>query len=238
MTRAPDIEETPDLLIPQVLIIEEVLDALRIAVVGAPGCEADDVLGTLASRSSRPVDVVTGDRALFELVDDDRDVRVLYTGRGVGKLEILDEPAVVTKYGILPQQYTDFAVIGGDPSDGCWGQGHRREDRDRPAQPVRRPRRAAAHPGWLSPIRDRRSARAYVRSSLPRPTTSPSRCGRWPYSGTPICPASTPASHLRTRYALRAVRAGPDSARRYAWAAAAIATRIDQLEEGDGRSHG
>jgi 5'-3' exonuclease len=119
--RAPDIEETPELLVPQVPIIEEVLDALQIAVVGAPGCEADDVLGTLSSRSSGPVDVVTGDRDLFQLVDDDRDVRVLYTGRGVGKLEILDERAVVTKYGILPEQYTDFAVMRGDPSDGLPG---------------------------------------------------------------------------------------------------------------------
>jgi 5'-3' exonuclease len=121
LPRAPDVEETPDLLVPQVPIIEEVLDALNVAVVGAAGCEADDVLGTLAARASGPVDVVTGDRDLFQLVDDDRDVRVLYTGRGVGKLEILDEPAVVTKYGILPEQYVDYAVLRGDPSDGLPG---------------------------------------------------------------------------------------------------------------------
>jgi 5'-3' exonuclease len=46
---------------------------------------------------------------------------VLYTGRGVGRLEIMDQTAIVTKYGILPEQYADFAVLRGDPSDGLPG---------------------------------------------------------------------------------------------------------------------
>ncbi len=116
-----DVEETPDPLEAQVPIIEEVLAALGIAVVGADGYEADDVIGTLAATSDRPVDVVTGDRDLFQLVDDDVPVRVLYTARGVGNLEVLDEAAVVSKYGVLPQQYADFAVLRGDASDGLPG---------------------------------------------------------------------------------------------------------------------
>lgn len=116
-----DVEETPDPLAVQVPLIEQMLDALGIAVVGADGYEADDVIGTLATHADCPVDVVTGDRDLFQLVSDDRAIRVLYTARGVGNLEILDDAAVVTKYGVLPEQYADFAVLRGDASDGLPG---------------------------------------------------------------------------------------------------------------------
>ena len=85
---APDIEEVPDPLEVQVPIIREVLEAFGIAVVGAPGYEADDVIGTLVAsevaRRTPPVDVITGDRDLFQLVDDTARVRVLYTGRASG----------------------------------------------------------------------------------------------------------------------------------------------------------
>ncbi len=120
-TGAVDIEVTPDLLQPQIPVIEEVLDALGLAVVGADQAEADDVIATLATTSSVATDVVTGDRDLFQLNDDDRGIRVLYTGRGVGRLEEMDAAALVTKYGILPEQYAAFAVLRGDPSDGLPG---------------------------------------------------------------------------------------------------------------------
>lgn len=116
-----DIEETPDLLLVQIPVIREVLAALRINVVGAPGYEADDVIGTLATHSPMPVDIVTGDRDLFQLVDDTRGIRVLYTARGVSNLDLLDETAVARKYGVLPQQYADFATMRGDTSDGLPG---------------------------------------------------------------------------------------------------------------------
>ena len=116
-----DQEEVPDLLIPQVAIIEEVLAALGVPVIGAVGYEADDVIGTIATRAAMPVDVVTGDRDLFQLVDDERRVRVLYTARGVGRHEIVDEAAVTAKYGIPGQAYADFATLRGDPSDGLPG---------------------------------------------------------------------------------------------------------------------
>ncbi|MGH3383199.1 MAG: 5'-3' exonuclease [Nocardioidaceae bacterium] len=116
-----DIEETPDALVTQVPVIREVLAALGIAVVGAPQMEADDVIGSLASQATMPVDIVTGDRDLFQLVDDDRDVRVLYTARGVGRHEVLTDSTVVTKYGVLPVQYADFATLRGDNSDGLPG---------------------------------------------------------------------------------------------------------------------
>jgi 5'-3' exonuclease len=116
-----DLEVTPDPLVPQIPIIVDVLEALGLAIVGADGYEADDVIGTLATGAEMPVDIVTGDRDLFQLVDDERRVRVLYTARGVGRHERVTEETVVRKYGVLPQQYADFATLRGDSSDGLPG---------------------------------------------------------------------------------------------------------------------
>ncbi len=118
---SPDEEEVPDLLEPQVPIIEQVLDAVGIAKFGVPGFEADDVLATLSETATCPTDVVTGDRDLFQLVDDERSIRVLYTGRGFAKLELLDEQAVMAKYDVPARYYADFATLRGDPSDGLPG---------------------------------------------------------------------------------------------------------------------
>lgn len=115
------IEESPELLSPQVPLIAEALGLAGIAVVGAPEAEADDVIGTLVHRWDDGVDVVTGDRDLFQLVDDARGVRVLYTARGVGRHDVVDAAWVREKYGIEPQQYVDFAVMRGDASDGLPG---------------------------------------------------------------------------------------------------------------------
>jgi 5'-3' exonuclease len=114
-------EEVPDELGPQVPVLVDVLAAAGLARVGAAGYEADDVIGTLATRARGPVDVVTGDRDLFQLVDDERGVRVLYTNRGINDLELVDEAAVAAKYGIPGRAYADFAVLRGDPSDGLPG---------------------------------------------------------------------------------------------------------------------
>jgi 5'-3' exonuclease len=114
-------EEVPDELGPQVPVLVEVLAAAGLARVGAPGFEADDVIGTLSARAHGPVDVVTGDRDLFQLVDDARGVRVLYTARGIGDIQLVDEAAVTAKYGIPGRAYADFAVLRGDPSDGLPG---------------------------------------------------------------------------------------------------------------------
>jgi 5'-3' exonuclease len=115
-------ELVPDALSPQVAVIEEVLDALGIVHFGVDGYEADDVLGTLATQATGPVEVVTGDRDLFQLVDDERGVRILYTAaRGVGRAEVIDEAAVTAKYGIPGRAYADFATLRGDPSDGLPG---------------------------------------------------------------------------------------------------------------------
>lgn len=119
-------EQVPDTLAPQVPVIAEVLAAFGIARVGFPGLEADDVIGTLTTRATADgpgdVDIVTGDRDLFQLVDDDTGVRVLYTGRGVRNLETVDLARLRDKYAVASgQAYADLAVLRGDPSDGLPG---------------------------------------------------------------------------------------------------------------------
>ena len=118
---APDVEEVPDPLQVQIPIIVEVLDAFGICVLGADGYEADDVIGTLATGAGQPVDIVTGDRDLFQLVDDEADVRVLYIARGVGNHERVTNDWVRGKYDIDARQYADFATLRGDASDGLPG---------------------------------------------------------------------------------------------------------------------
>jgi 5'-3' exonuclease len=116
-----DVEEVPDPLEVQVPIIREALTALGIPIIGVAEHEADDVIGTLATRATTPVDIVTGDRDLFQLVDDSRGVRVIYTARGMSNLEVVTDATVVGKYGVLPSQYADFATMRGDASDGLPG---------------------------------------------------------------------------------------------------------------------
>jgi 5'-3' exonuclease len=114
-------ESVPDQLVPQVPVIETVLSAVGIAAVGATGYEADDVIGALAAREPGPVEVATGDRDLFQVIDDRKPVRVLYCGRGVAKLEVYDDAALRARYGVPADRYVDFAVLRGDPSDGLPG---------------------------------------------------------------------------------------------------------------------
>jgi 5'-3' exonuclease len=133
---APDVEEVPDDLTPQVPVIAEALAALGIARVGAPGYEADDVIGTLVAReigvqpvpavepvgTPRRVDIVTGDRDLFQLVDDAAGVRVLYPARGVRDPDVVNQARLAEKYGVpTGAAYADMATLRGDPSDGLPG---------------------------------------------------------------------------------------------------------------------
>ncbi|WP_067666475.1 5'-3' exonuclease [Nocardia miyunensis] len=124
----PGAEEVPDNLTPQVDMILEVLEAAGIATAGAQGLEADDVIGTLATRESTDeVVVVSGDRDLLQLVRDDPQppVRVFYVGRGLAKAELFGPAEVSAKYGV-PQDnagpaYADMATLRGDASDGLPG---------------------------------------------------------------------------------------------------------------------
>jgi 5'-3' exonuclease len=114
-------EQVPDALSAQIPVIAEVLAAAGVAMAGAKGYEADDMIGTLAARADGPVEVVTGDRDLFQLVDDSKPVRIIYIARGVAKFEVIDEAAVTARYQIPGRAYAAFATLRGDPSDGLPG---------------------------------------------------------------------------------------------------------------------
>jgi 5'-3' exonuclease len=118
----PDVEETPDLLAPQVPVLLGVLKAAGLCSVGAAGFEADDVIATLAHRHDQRgelVDVVSGDRDLIDLTTER--VRVLYTGKGIAKIVEFTPDEVRQQYGVPAEHYADFAILRGDPSDGLPG---------------------------------------------------------------------------------------------------------------------
>lgn len=123
----PDVEEVPDDLTPQVDMIMELLGAFGIPTAGAPGFEADDVLGTLAARErTDPVVVVSGDRDLLQLVRDEPvRIRVLYLGRGLAKATMYGPVEVAEQYGVpldhAGAAYAELALLRGDPSDGLPG---------------------------------------------------------------------------------------------------------------------
>jgi 5'-3' exonuclease len=114
-------EQIPEALAIQVPVILDVLAAAGVAMAGATGYEADDIIGTLAAAADQPVEVVTGDRDLFQVVDDSRQVTVDYIARGVANLEVVDEAAVAARYSIPGRSYAAFAALRGDPSDGLPG---------------------------------------------------------------------------------------------------------------------
>lgn len=118
-------EEVPDDLEPQVPLIVDALAALGIARLGADGFEADDVIGTLVARHKGrlPIDVVTGDRDLLQLVDDAAGVRVLYTGKGgVREPDLATETYLHERYAVASgESYLEMSVLRGDTSDGLPG---------------------------------------------------------------------------------------------------------------------
>jgi 5'-3' exonuclease len=113
-------EIAEDRLAPQLPVLFEILEGCGIPVMGHPGYEAEDVIGTLAERAPGPVAIVSGDRDLFQVVRDPK-VFVLYPRRGVSQLDQVDEKYIEARYGIPGRAYRDFAVLRGDPSDGLPG---------------------------------------------------------------------------------------------------------------------
>jgi 5'-3' exonuclease len=111
-------EPVPSGLIPQIPVIHAVLAAIGIDMVGVPEHEAEDVIATWAKLAPGRIEILSGDRDLFALVEDPR-VCVLYPEkRG---LAVIDEAEVTRRYGIPGRRYADFAVLRGDPSDGLPG---------------------------------------------------------------------------------------------------------------------
>jgi 5'-3' exonuclease len=116
-----DLEEEPETLTPQIPVLLDLLDAFGIPMVGVDDYEADDVMATFAVREKGPIRIVTGDRDLFQLVDDKRDVKVVYLAKGISEHDLVDISWVANKYGIPGDRYALFAMFRGDPSDGLPG---------------------------------------------------------------------------------------------------------------------
>lgn len=114
-------EEEPDTLAPQIPILLDVIDAFGITVIGIDDYEADDVMASFAVQEPGPVRIVTGDRDLFQMVDDQRDVAVVYLAKGLSQHDLVDRNWVAEKYQIPGDRYGLFAMFRGDPSDGLPG---------------------------------------------------------------------------------------------------------------------
>ena len=116
-----EVEEEPETLTPQIPILLDLIDAFGIPMVGVDDYEADDVMATFAVREKGPIRVVTGDRDLFQMVDDKKDVKIVYLARGISQHDLVDSKWVADKYGIPGDRYALFAMFRGDPSDGLPG---------------------------------------------------------------------------------------------------------------------
>lgn len=110
--------KTPDEFRSQMDLLHEIIEALGITHIEREGYEADDVIATLtklATKEGFTVEICSGDRDSFQLVNSD--VTVLYPKKGVSELARMTPDAVLKKYGLTPEQYPDFAALRGDPSD-------------------------------------------------------------------------------------------------------------------------
>lgn len=114
-------EAEPDTLTPQIPILLDLLDEFGLPMVGVDDFEADDVMATYADTHPGPVRIVTGDRDLFQLVDDSRDIKVAYLAKGISAHDLVDLQFISDKYSIPGDRYALFATYRGDPSDGLPG---------------------------------------------------------------------------------------------------------------------
>jgi len=111
-------EPVPPLLIPQMPVIMEALEAVGLDALGLEDYEAEDIIASLVDKVEKPVEIWSGDRDLFSLVRDG-EVKVLYPEKA--GLAVIDEAEVRRRYGVPGRAYSDFAILRGDPSDGLPG---------------------------------------------------------------------------------------------------------------------
>ena len=116
-----DEEVEPETLTPQIPILLDILDLFGFPVVGVDDYEADDVMATYAEVERGPIRIVTGDRDLFQMVDDKRDIKIVYLAKGISQHDLVDIKYVADKYAIPGNRYDLFAMFRGDPSDGLPG---------------------------------------------------------------------------------------------------------------------
>ncbi len=134
--------DLPEDFVPQIALVHDFLEKLKVAVFELDGYEADDLLGTIASQAARintnntnsksqisnkkkkknlklEIIIVTGDRDLLQLVNGH--VKILMPITGITKTLLMDEKSVEEKYGVTPSQFVDYKALIGDPSDGYPG---------------------------------------------------------------------------------------------------------------------
>ena len=114
-------EEEPDTLGPQIPILLDLLEAFKIPIVGVDDYEADDVMASYTVSEPGPIKIVTGDRDLFQLVDDKRKISVVYLAKGLANHDLVDLRWIAERYDIPGERYALFAMIRGDASDGLPG---------------------------------------------------------------------------------------------------------------------
>jgi 5'-3' exonuclease len=114
-------EAEPDTLSPQIPVLLDVLDAFGFATLGVDDYEADDVIATLSKSEHGPIRIASGDRDLFQLVDDEKDVKIAYLAKGLSNHDLVDIDWISKKYEIPGDRYALFAMIRGDASDGLPG---------------------------------------------------------------------------------------------------------------------
>ena len=120
-----DRAQTPDDFVPDIKNLKQLLQAFNLSIATKPGYEADDVLGTIATKASEAgyrVKIVTGDRDLFQMVDDEKGISVLYLHNQSFKKTAqsyteFDRAGVIAKMGVAPEQIVDFKALCGDKSD-------------------------------------------------------------------------------------------------------------------------
>jgi DNA polymerase-1 len=114
--------ETPEDFRPQLGLIQEVVEALRIPMLLVTDHEADDAIGTLAVRAAEQgieATIVTADRDFFQLVRPG--LRVLFNRRGISDIALMDEAAVEARFGLPPSKYLEYVALKGDTSDNIPG---------------------------------------------------------------------------------------------------------------------
>jgi DNA polymerase-1 len=113
----------PDILRQQMGLVRQVVETLKIPILELAGFEADDILATLATQARDRGDdvlIVTGDRDVYQLVEDPH-VKVLYVLRGVSEYKQYDEAGILERTGVKPSDYPMYAALRGDPSDNLPG---------------------------------------------------------------------------------------------------------------------
>ena len=115
-------QDTPDDLIQQGPYARRLADVFRAISLEAPGYEADDIIGTLATQGKAAgydVLIVSGDSDMLQLVQPG--IQVLTTIKGITDTVLYDEAAVEARYGLKPFQLTDYRALKGDSSDNIPG---------------------------------------------------------------------------------------------------------------------